>query len=85
MHNGECANCSRLAAYEKAAKAAIESSIPYVAKYDAFLISAEAWNMLAVLVVPGMVKLNELLDRARRGEKISAEEVHECFTGGSLK
>lgn len=33
----------QLAAYKEAAKEAVKSSIPYIARFNAFLISAEAW------------------------------------------
>ncbi len=70
----------RLAAYEAAAKEVIESSIPYVGKFGAFLISAEAWNKLATLAFPRMAALNELFRRRAAGEKLTEEEIEQVLT-----
>lgn len=65
----------QLAAYKEAAKEAVESSIPFIARFNAFLISAEAWRKLAMLVVPGMAELDKLLQRHAAGEKLTEEEI----------
>ncbi|RJX20144.1 MAG: hypothetical protein C4575_06935 [Desulforudis sp.] len=60
-------------------KEAIESSIPYVGSFGAFLISAEAWNKLAVLAFPHVATLDELLRRCAAGEKLTEEEIKKAL------
>lgn len=69
----------QLAAYEEAAREAIESSVPYVTRLGAFLISAEAWHKLALLVCPSLAILDELFRRQAAGEKLSEEEIRKAF------
>lgn len=69
----------QLAAYEEAAREAVESSVPYITRFNAFLISAEAWHKLALLVCPGMSALDKLLCRLAAGEKLSEEEIREVL------
>lgn len=69
----------QLAAHEEAAREAIESSVPYVTRLGAFLISAEAWHKLALLVCPSLAILDELFRRQAAGEKLSEEEIRKAF------
>lgn len=71
----------QLVAYEAAAKEAVESSVPYVGKFGAFLISAEAWSKLAVLAFPRVAALDELLRRRTAGEKLTEEEIKKALKG----
>jgi hypothetical protein len=69
-------------ALAEAAQRAIASSIPYIAKHNSFLISAEAWSDLNNLVTPGAQGLNDLLKRVERGERVTEEEILRVLEGG---
>lgn len=53
----------------------LDNSIPYVSKYNAFLIRAEDWTALADMVNPNVQRLNVLLEKQKRGEKLTPEEI----------
>jgi predicted transcriptional regulator len=72
----------RVDALAEAAQRAIKSSVPYIVKHNAFLISAEAWNDLNNLVTPGAHGLDDLLKRAARGERVTEEEIQRILEGG---
>ncbi len=65
--------------YKIAVKKAVDSSIPYIAKHNAFLISAESWEMLADLADPKVKALGDLFKRRDNGEKFTEEEAKEAI------
>ncbi|RPF49499.1 hypothetical protein EDD75_0315 [Thermodesulfitimonas autotrophica] len=68
-----------MAACEEAIRFAVASSVPYVTSYNAFMISAEAWTRLAVLVCPEIIVLDELLRRCAAGEKLTEDEIKKAL------
>ena len=61
---------------ETAGRKVIESSIPYLAKYNSFMISPDAWKALNNLVTPGAKELDSLLQRHARGEVVTEDEIN---------
>jgi hypothetical protein len=72
-----CEECERL---KKIIRKAIDSSIPYVAQYNAFMISTDAWDELAKSVNPAIAKLDALLVKIGRGEKPTEDEIREALS-----
>ncbi len=55
-----------------------------MSKYNAFLISAESWQKLAMLVCPEMAALDRLMRKHESGEKISKEEIEDALSFGEI-
>lgn len=66
----------RVMELETAGRKVIESSVPYLAKYNSFMISPDAWKALNNLVTPGAKELDSLLQRSARGEAVSEAEIN---------
>lgn len=66
----------RVMELEAAGRKVIESSVPYLAKYNSFMISPDAWKALNNLVTHGAKELDSLLQRHARGELLTEEEIN---------
>ena len=59
----------------QAIKRAIDASVPYISKYNAFMIPAENWQELAHLVSPRVRAIDALFDRLNKGETLTEDEI----------
>lgn len=75
---------AKLAAAESACREALDSSVPYVAAHGAFMISAEAWRQLWLLVSPGAKELDALLQKVQRGEKPTEDEIRQALSARAV-
>jgi len=75
----EKSEAEQLQECKQAIKRMLDSSTPHLAQHNAFLISPESWNELACIVIPSMTKLNTALDKMKRGEKLTEEEIEEAL------
>lgn len=73
--DGETSREEMLAAIQRA----IAGSIPYVVNHNAFLITAASWSELANIADPRHRRLDQLMERSARGEKITEAEVAAVF------
>jgi hypothetical protein len=83
MEKGEmCYECDggspgRVRELEFLIKGVLERSLPYVFKYNAFLIQAEDWMALSHAVSLRSKLLASLLEKRERGEEVTQEEIDE--------
>ena len=61
-------------------KETVASSIPYVSKYRAFLISDETWTKLAKAAKPALAPMFDALDKVGEDTKLTNEEIAELYS-----